>query len=275
MLKTNQVKCNQNSHKLRSVFWTHVNNNPIQTLIDTGSTITAISLEALMNVATDLTLYQVDDPPAKVKIANGKSEDAIQAVKLPINAIGNATYFHTTHVFTNLPVPLLLGDDFLEAHQDTLKYNGTTAELTLTEATNNNDKFVYQNCPHVEKQVLEEERQPQQIPEWTTQPQKIPAKTLQKQVIAAHPHMIDDVQYLIEAQCEEGQTIITPQITTCESQHIGIYMANSQSGEINTTLTVIATPVMTIEDVDKMLDNNHTDYLHRKNKHWMMSWKTC
>ena len=71
--------------KLRSVFWTIVNKNPVQTLIDTESTISAISLEALNKVAGDLTLYKTNNhQTAKVKIADGKIVRASETFILPI-----------------------------------------------------------------------------------------------------------------------------------------------------------------------------------------------
>ena len=76
--------------------------------------------------------------PPTVKIANGETETALQTIQLPIS-IGCATFHHPTHVFQNLPVPLLIGDDFLELHKNTLIFNGTTAELTLIEEGNTNN----------------------------------------------------------------------------------------------------------------------------------------
>ena len=85
-----------------------------------------------------------------MKIANGKTEKAILTLNLPIT-IGSTTFFHTTHVFENLPVPLLLGDDFLPKNQDTLIYNGSTAELTLLDNTKNNLHDIETHHPIVEK----------------------------------------------------------------------------------------------------------------------------
>ena len=58
MLNIDNNECNDNTRKLRSVFRTYINKHPIQTLIDTGSTITAISTKALENASSDITLYK-------------------------------------------------------------------------------------------------------------------------------------------------------------------------------------------------------------------------
>ena len=67
MLSIDNVECNLTSGKLRSVFWTQIDKQPIQTLIDTGSTVTAISLPALENIAKEISLYQSDIPQQILK----------------------------------------------------------------------------------------------------------------------------------------------------------------------------------------------------------------
>ena len=56
-----------------------------------------------------------------------------------------------------------------------------------------------------------------------TAKQRIPANTFQKTPITAPLEMINDVQYLIEAPNQEGQLIITPQITTCQNGEVTIF----------------------------------------------------
>ena len=96
MLKIDNVECNPLSQKLRSVFWTQINFQPVQTLIDTGSSISAISLNTLNNLG-EISLYQSEVSPARVRVADGNLEEAVKVVDLPIT-IGNKTYFHATHV---------------------------------------------------------------------------------------------------------------------------------------------------------------------------------
>lgn len=251
MLKIDNVECNDLSRKLRSVFWTHVDHQPIQTLIDTGSSITAISLDALRKIGKDVSLYQSNVNPAKVMVADGNLERAIKVIDLPIT-IGNKTYFHATHVFKNLPVPLLLGDDFLEKHQDTLFFNGSTAELTLINSSVNDIQYVNAKNPKIENQLFKKLENPRKDTIWESMPIKTKGKSLQKHSIETPLEMIDDVQYLIEVEDKGSQVFTTPQLATCLDRRIEIFVANPLRSETEVVLTISATPVVTVKEVEEL-----------------------
>ena len=67
-------------------------------------------------------------------------------------------------------------------------------------------------------------------------------------MIPARPHMVDEVQYLIEAEGDKGKALITPQITTCKDKEFAVYIANPFQQNIETVLTITATPIVTILD---------------------------
>ena len=97
-------------------------------------------------------------------------------IDLPIT-IGDKTYFHPTQIFKNLPVPLLIGDDFLEKHQDTLSFNGSTAELTLIDSELNNTQFINNNSKNIKNKILNKTEELNDSIPLQTAKQRIPANT--------------------------------------------------------------------------------------------------
>ena len=97
-----------------------------------------------------------------------------------IRTISSHANFQPTHVFKNMPVPLLIGEDFLEKHQDTLLFDGSTAELTLINSTVNDIQYVNKKSPKLDKKLLLQSESPQKRIAWESSPIKTKGKTLQK-----------------------------------------------------------------------------------------------
>ena len=224
MLKIDNVECNPLSQKLRNVFSGH---RPTFS----QSSISAISLNTLNNLG-EISFYQSKVSPARVRVADGNLEEAVKVVDLPIT-IGNKTYFHATHVFKSLPVPLLIGDDFLAKHQDTLFFNGSTAELTLINSTINDTQYINKKSSKLDKKLLMQLESPQKCIAWESNPIKTKGKSLQKHSIEAPLEMINEVQYLVEVEGKGNQAFTTPQLSTCLNQHIYIFVANPLKNEMN------------------------------------------
>lgn len=245
-MKIDNVKCNEKSRKLRSVFWTSVNSRPIQTLIDTGSTVTAIASNTLKRF--DSPIFKADIPPVSVEVANGSFEKAIEVVNLPIT-VGGMTFFHPTHVFKNLPFPLLLGDDFLEANQGQLVFNGSAAELTLIDSIENNINFIDEKGRVIETSFSERQTSDEKVFHHQTQNIEFPPKALHKVNLAPCEGMIDDFLYLVENSPQrEDLLVMIPQLSAFSEGKLEIFVANPMDKSINTSLTLISSPVDTIEE---------------------------
>ena len=239
------MKCNKQI-QLRSIFWTSINGVPIQTLIDTRSTITAASLSTIQSICNNLTLTKADAAPAEVEVANGNTETAIDVVTLPIT-IGSNTYFHSVQIFNELPVPLLLGDDFLNAHQDTLSFNGSTAKLTLINSMNNNIEYINSSTREANFSELKKNNDPI-VWRTLTSPSKVPPKTLQKVTITADSQLIDQMQYMVEVPNDEDDELFValPQLATCDNGTLDVFITNPHNNETKELiLTISATPVIT------------------------------
>ena len=109
-----------------------------------------------------------------------------------------------------MPVPLLIGDDFLEKHQDTLLFDGSTAELTLINSTVNDIQYVNKKIPKLDEKLQSES--PEKRIALERSPIKIKGKTLQKY---SRRSMINEAQYLTEVEDKGNQVFATPQLSTC------------------------------------------------------------
>jgi len=199
-------------------------------------------------------LYAADVPTLKVTMANEETARTLKTIYLPIS-IENATFIHPTHVFNKLPVPLILGDDFLEAHQDTLSFNGSTAKLTLVDSTNQKLDYInphQRRIPNIKNDITPDQMAAVQ---WEAKI-KIPANTLKNYVIPTTKKLKNNVCYLIKAESDNQKLISVPQIATCDEQSFSIYIANPHKKDVESTFTVTATPVTTVKNVKKKEDNS-------------------
>ena len=97
-------------------------------LLDPGSEVTCVDLDSLP------TGFTIDKPEGNVKVTGaGSSLMSLSgtvpgAILLEKNFISKSTIFY---VIRNLSSPVILGADFLRAHQATFRYSDQTVELIL------------------------------------------------------------------------------------------------------------------------------------------------
>lgn len=107
---------------LETLIWTTVAENRYQTLLDTGSTKSYINEQTLATMPRYAYIETDETKPLVISTAGGTIQKETQAVKMTFTITGH-NYEQTVHVLDTLPVPILLGNDFLKQHSVHVKYN--------------------------------------------------------------------------------------------------------------------------------------------------------
>ena len=107
--------------------------NILTALIDSGSVLTAISLDTFRDLSNKHTISMGPSFYSKVCLADGQYTIILGEVQLPLT-IANVKFIFTLHVIEHLCFPVIIGLDFLQKYAHSINFSEN--QLILSDITN-------------------------------------------------------------------------------------------------------------------------------------------
>ena len=103
-------------------------NRPLEVLVDTGATTSAVSTAWLYNIPKCKNLIKRESPKICLSV-NSQTLKSIYTVVLPVFLKKNSYIEHEFEVIPHLISPALLGTDFLKKHNVKLDFSNDSVQL--------------------------------------------------------------------------------------------------------------------------------------------------